>query len=112
VEYIIPREQIYRPGKGYLFQGSEYGDTPISFFWVQAEPGGGPPLHIHPYEEIFVVQEGHATIIVGDSTIEVDGGHIVIGPANVPHKFINSGDGLLRMVNIQPSKELIEQILE
>ena len=28
---------------------------------VNAPPGGGPNLHTHPYEEVFVVQEGHAT---------------------------------------------------
>jgi MFS family permease len=39
----------------------EHGGISISFFWVQAAPGNGPRLHKHPYEEIFVIQEGHAT---------------------------------------------------
>jgi|SRR6266536_1201716 len=107
--YIIPKEQLLN---GNLFQGSEYGDIPISFFWVQAAPGKGPRLHVHPYEEIFVIQEGHATITLGESTLEVDAGTIVIGPAGVPHKFINSGEGLLRTINIHPSKEVIQQWLE
>lgn len=106
---IIPKEQLQN---GYLFQGGEYGGIPISFFWVQASPGKGPRLHKHPYEEIFVVLEGHATFTVGDNTIEVDGGHIVIGPANVPHKFINSGEGTLRQITIHPNKEVITEWLE
>ncbi len=52
---IIPKEQLLN---GNLFQGSDYGGVPISFFWVQASPGKGPRLHVHPYEEIFVIQEG------------------------------------------------------
>ena len=106
--YIISREQL----PGHLFQGGEHGGIPISFFWVQSSPGKGPRLHKHPYEEIFVILEGHATFIVGGHTIEVDGGHVVIGPAGVPHKFINAGEGTLRMINIQPSTEVITERLE
>jgi mannose-6-phosphate isomerase-like protein (cupin superfamily) len=86
-----------------VFQGGEHGGVPISFFWVHASPGKGPRLHKHPYEEIFVILEGHATFTVGDHTIEVDGGQMLIGPASVPHKFVNSGEGMLRQINIHPS---------
>jgi mannose-6-phosphate isomerase-like protein (cupin superfamily) len=110
---IIPIEKLQMLGtETHLFQGGEYGDIPISFFLVSASPGDGPKLHKHPYAEVFVVQEGQATITIGDSTIKVEEGHIAIGPANVPHKFINSGKGLLQMVNIHPSKEVIQQRLE
>ena len=108
MEDVISREQL----PGHLFQGGEHGGIPISFFWVQASPGQGPRLHKHPYEEIFVVQEGHATFTVGDSTIAVDSGHVVIGPAGVPHKFINSGETMLRQITIHPSKEVITEWLE
>ncbi|HET8846837.1 MAG TPA: cupin domain-containing protein [Ktedonobacteraceae bacterium] len=106
---IIPKEELLN---GTLFQGGEHGDIPISFFWVHAKPGSGPALHVHPYEEIFVVQEGHVTFTVGDEVLEVDQGNIVIGPARVPHKFVNSGSEILRMVNIHPGKEVIQQWLE
>jgi mannose-6-phosphate isomerase-like protein (cupin superfamily) len=108
VEYVISREQL----PDHVFQGGEHGGIPISFFWVQASPGKGPKLHKHPYEEIFVILEGHATFTVGGHTIEVDGGHVVIGSAGVPHKFINAGEGTLRMINIQPSTEVITEWLE
>ena len=107
--YIIPKEQL---SNEILFQGAKYGDLPISFFWVESAPGGGPGLHVHPYAEIFVVQEGHATFTLGDTTLEVEGGNVVIGPANVPHKFINSGTGRLRMMNIHPGPQVIQQWLE
>ena len=65
MENVIAREQL--PGQ--LFQGGEHGGIPISFFWVQSSPGGGPRLHKHPYEEIFVILEGHATVTIGESTL-------------------------------------------
>jgi mannose-6-phosphate isomerase-like protein (cupin superfamily) len=90
MNYIISQEQLHRDGKqSYLFQGGEHGGIPISFFWVQSPPGSGPRLHKHPYAEVFVIQEGHATFTVGESTLVVESGHIVIGPAGVPHKFLN-----------------------
>ncbi|MGI8687980.1 MAG: cupin domain-containing protein [Thermomicrobiales bacterium] len=106
---IISREQLLN---GNLFQGGTYGGVPISFFWMQLAPGEGPNLHVHPYEEVFVIQEGHATFTLGESTVEVDAGNIVIGPAGVPHKFINSGKGLLRTINIHPSPGTIGKGLE
>jgi hypothetical protein len=37
------------------FQGFRHG-AGISFIVVEAPQGGGPRLHRHPYEEVFVVQ--------------------------------------------------------
>ena len=47
--------------------------------------------------------EGEATFTVGEDTMEVSAGQIVVAPANVPHKFVNSGNGPLRQVDIHPS---------
>jgi mannose-6-phosphate isomerase-like protein (cupin superfamily) len=101
---IIPKEQLLN---GILFQGKDYGSIPISFYWMQLPPDEGPRLHFHPYAEIFVVLEGQATFIVGESTVEVTAGNIVIGPANVPHKFSKAGEGILRIVTIHPSPKTI-----
>src|SRR5207237_10461023 len=97
---IIPKEQLLN---GNLFQGGAYGGVPISFFWMQLAPGEGPRLHVHPYEEIFVIQEGHATFTLGENTLEVDAGAIVTGAAGVPHGFISSGERLLRPLLIHRS---------
>jgi mannose-6-phosphate isomerase-like protein (cupin superfamily) len=35
-------------------------------------------LHRHPYAEVFLVQEGNATFTVGEDTIDVTGGQIVV----------------------------------
>jgi mannose-6-phosphate isomerase-like protein (cupin superfamily) len=101
---IISKEQLQN---GNLFQGDAYGGVPISFFWMQLPPDEGPKLHFHPYDEIFIILEGRDTFTVGDQTIEVEGGNIVIGPANVPHKFTSSGEGTLRAITIHPSPHTI-----
>ena len=83
----------------------------VSFFLIDLGPGDGPPLHVHPYEEIFIVQQGTAAFSVGDESVEVSAGQIVIGPAHVPHTFVNSGDTQLHTVNIHPSPRMITEWL-
>jgi len=96
-----------------VFEGVQYGDTNVSFLLINdAPPGSGPSLHSHPYEEIFVIQAGQATFTVGDATIEATGGQIVIAPAGIPHKFVNSGKTLLQSINIHPSSRMITEWLE
>jgi mannose-6-phosphate isomerase-like protein (cupin superfamily) len=104
---IISQHELPLDGFAREFEGHGYGGTSVSFIIVEARPGAGPKLHSHPYEEIFIVQEGTATFTVGDATIEAAAGQIVIAPADVPHKFVNSGAGTLRQVDIHASPHFI-----
>jgi len=105
--FVINKVELPSSEIGWEFEGSQYGDTNVSFLLIDASPGSGPQLHSHPYEEIFVVQEGQATFTVGEATIEATDGQIVIVPAGVPHKFVNSGTGSLRQIDIHPSPRMI-----
>jgi mannose-6-phosphate isomerase-like protein (cupin superfamily) len=109
---IIAKETIHLRETTYLFQGEEHGEVPVSFFWLHTLPGRGPVLHLHPYKEIFVMQQGQATFTIGDETLEVHGGQIVVAPANTPHKFRNSGAEPLLMISIHLNKCVIQQKLE
>jgi quercetin dioxygenase-like cupin family protein len=82
------------------FVGEEHGNVPFSIILVHAPPGAGPRLHRHPYAEVFVVEAGEARFQLGDDTMVVRGGQIVVGPANVPHGFTNTGTGELRLAAI------------
>jgi mannose-6-phosphate isomerase-like protein (cupin superfamily) len=93
------------------FQGYHH-DAGISFIVVDAPPESGPRLHRHPYEEVFVVQEGSATFTAGDEVVEVNGGQVVVVEAGVPHKFVNTGAGPLRQVDIHASERFITEWLE
>jgi mannose-6-phosphate isomerase-like protein (cupin superfamily) len=104
---IISKEELPFDGFTWEFEGYHYGDTNVSFILIEAQPGEGPKLHSHPYEEVFIVQQGQATFTVGTDTIEATTGQILIAPAGMPHKFVNSGTGTLRQVDIHASPRFI-----
>jgi mannose-6-phosphate isomerase-like protein (cupin superfamily) len=56
--------------------------------------------------------EGAATITVGDDTREMKSGGIVVIPANTPHRFVNSGETLLRQIDIHASPQFIQTNLQ
>ena len=100
-------EQLPFVGMSYEFVGEKQG-VPFSAYIVKAEPRQGPPLHTHPYVEVAFTLEGCATITVGDKKREVKAGGIVVIPANTPHRFVNSGDTLLRQIDIHGSPKFIQ----
>jgi len=59
-----------------------------------------------------VVQEGELTFTVGDETIEATGGRIVIVPSGALHKFVNSGTGRAKHIDIHTSRRMIIDWLE
>jgi mannose-6-phosphate isomerase-like protein (cupin superfamily) len=82
------------------FEGVAFGDVPVAFFVSETPPGGGPALHLHPYAEVFVVTDGTLQFVVGDETLSVSGGTIVVVPAGVAHKFTNTGAEIAAHVDI------------
>src|SRR5436305_6811324 len=70
--------------------------------------GEGPTLHVHPYDEIFMITEGRARFTVGDRTIDAEAGDVVLGPANIPHGYQNLGPGRLHLLDIQLSPEWLQ----
>jgi len=113
VNYIVlNRDELPHDGNTYEFEGTQYQDTEVSFIWVDMPPGGTIRLHKHPYKEIFIIQEGVATFTVGSATLEAHAGQIVIVPADVPHKFMNSSDKQLRQIDIHVNKQFITYWLE
>jgi quercetin dioxygenase-like cupin family protein len=109
---IINRDELARSGGTYELEGYLHGDTSISVILVDMVPGEGPKLHKHPYAEMFILQEGRATYTVGADTFEAQAGQIAIVPAGVPHKFVNSGAGRLKQVDIHYSPRFITEWLE
>ena len=100
-------EQLPSFGMSYEFAGETQG-APISAYIVNAKPGQGPPLHTHPYVEVVFTLEGCATITVGTEEREVKAGGIVVIPANTPHRFVNSGETILRQIDIHASPTFIQ----
>jgi mannose-6-phosphate isomerase-like protein (cupin superfamily) len=99
-----------RAPNNFLFQGEAYGAS-VSAFIVEFAPGGGPPLHRHPYEEVFIIQEGHASFTVAGEPVEVGAGTVLVVPGMTPHRFVNASDGPLKLVSIHPRPRIEMEVL-
>jgi mannose-6-phosphate isomerase-like protein (cupin superfamily) len=94
-------------------QGHQIGGLPYSVIIVDfPEPGMGPRLHRHPYAELFITMGGEALLTVGDERLTVRAGEMIIAPANTPHKFVSTGDGPLRQIDIHASDRFSTEWLE
>jgi len=93
------------------FVGADHG-AGVTLLLVDAAPGEGPRLHRHPYEEIFIVQEGEATFRSDHGECVVRAGEIVVIPAREPHAFTNTGAGRLRQIDIHASPRFETEWLE
>jgi mannose-6-phosphate isomerase-like protein (cupin superfamily) len=109
---VLQRDELPYDGNTYEFQGVHHQATNVSFIWVDMPPGGTIRLHKHPYEEIFIIQEGMATFIVGSTTLDAHGGQVIIVPADVPHKFMNLSDKQLKQIDIHVNKQFVTHWLE
>jgi mannose-6-phosphate isomerase-like protein (cupin superfamily) len=92
-------------------EGAIHGAT-VSLILDHSEPGQGPRLHRHPYDETWVVVEGNLTFLAGDKRQLVGPGDIVIVFPGVPHKFTNHGPGPCNLVCIHASPTIIGEWLE
>ena len=97
--------------KGY-FQGDDIGTGVTVLFFVTEELGVGPRWHVHPYDEIFIIREGNALFTIGDKKIAAKTGDILLGPANIPHKFHNLGPGILETTDIHLSDRWVQTDME
>ena len=99
------------PWHGY-FEGQQLntGITVLNF--TQAHIGDGASLHVHEYDEIFIIRRGHALFTVGGERIEAGPGDVVFGPAHIPHKFKNIGPGALETTDIHLSDRWVQVDVE
>lgn len=108
---VIPLDDLEHTKHAHELVGADYGDVPFCVILVHSQPGVGPKLHRHPYAEVFIVEAGQATFRVGDDTIVVDEGHVVVSPAGESHGFVNTGPGELRLVAIHGAPRFITEWL-
>jgi mannose-6-phosphate isomerase-like protein (cupin superfamily) len=99
-------------GNSSQFEGCRYGGVAVSLFFFDGPPGSGPRLHRHPYPELFLLQTGEATFVVGDAQFTAIAGQIVVAPAGIPHKFTNTGAGRITSIDIHLSDHFIIEWLE
>jgi quercetin dioxygenase-like cupin family protein len=63
-------------------------------------PGGGPPPHLHDFEESFTVLDGEIEATFRGKKTVVKVGETVSIPANAPHSFTNASSQPARLLCI------------
>lgn len=99
------------PWRG-VVEGAALGGALTVLTYGTDTVGAGPRLHVHPYDETFIVIEGRARFFIGDTTLDADAGDVLLGPAGVPHRFENLGPGRLQTIDIHHSPRWIQTDLE
>lgn len=92
-------------------KGEHYGAS-ITLILDHSEPGKGPRLHRHPYDETWVVIEGNVTFEVDGTSQQAGPDDIVIVPPGAAHKFTSNGPGRSNLVCIHASPTTITEWLE
>ena len=92
-------------------RGADHGAT-ICLILDESEPGRGPRLHRHAYDETWVVIEGNLTFHAGEEQLQAGPGDIVIVPPGEPHKFTNDGPGRSKLVCIHANPTFVTEWLE
>jgi mannose-6-phosphate isomerase-like protein (cupin superfamily) len=107
---VIKVEDLPSGENSSVFHGHEHRAS-ICFFLSHNKPGTGPDLHRHPYEEVFIVQEGDVLFTLGEEEIEAGPGDLIVVPPNTPHKFFSRGE-THRQISIHPVPKMETEWLE
>ena len=68
-----------------LARGDETGAGEA--FIQEGPPGMGPPPHVHPWDEAYLMLEGEMDVLLGDRQLHLTPGMFVYVPANTVHNF-------------------------
>ncbi len=86
-------------------EGQYYGWDSSTVQVTSMGPGNGPPLHMHPVEEMFVLIEGECSFVIGAETLALKAPAVVRVPPHTPHSPTTLGSGRNVMVDFFPSSK-------
>ncbi len=117
VQYRIGQDELVQRSFGAgvsarLFHGSEYGLADISLMFGEVHPGSSVALHRHDYEELFVIHQGEADFFIGDDKVSAHAGDLILIPSGAPHRFVNTGDEILRQTAVHAASGVVIEWLE
>jgi quercetin dioxygenase-like cupin family protein len=107
----VRQENLPFVGSSHEFVGADQGDTNVSVFLFQGQPGSGPGPHRHPYDEIQFIREGRGMWTVNGKTFEAGPGDIFVIKAGEIHSFKAIGDSPLIQVDVHLSPRFIQENL-
>lgn len=87
--------------------GSDTENDLAVFEQTGLTPNGGPPLHIHPFQdEWFYVIEGEYLFQVGADKYQMTSGDTIFLPRNVKHAFIQLSENGKMIVSYLPAGKM------
>lgn len=87
--------------------GSDTENALAVFEQTGLTPNGGPPLHIHPFQdEWFYVIEGEYLFQVGDKKYQMKSGDTIFLPRDVQHAFIQLTEKGKMIVSYLPAGKM------
>lgn len=87
--------------------GSDTDNDLAVFEQTGLTPKGGPPLHIHPFQdEWFYVVKGEYLFQVGDDKFEMKAGDTIFLPRKVQHAFIQLSENGKMIVSYLPAGKM------
>ena len=72
----------------------------------ELQPGGHTPLHTHPQEHEVFVLEGEGTFVFEGQELPFCAEYVIYVPPNKEHRFMNTGESVLRMLCIIPTSSV------
>ncbi len=92
-----------------MLHGDELGLGDLSLLFSYNPPDGGPRVHRHSYIEIFVIQQGSGTYVIGNDVFEAGEGDIVVVPSGLPHTFKASNAKTLKHIAIHQAAHSVSE---
>lgn len=71
---------------------------------IELKPGEALKKHITPVDVFFYVLEGKGVVEIGDETQEISKDMLIESPAKIPHRLVNPGDGIFRVLVVKVPK--------
>ena len=75
-------------------------------------PGTVIPLHTHNVEETVMLLEGEATAVIDGKPYHLVAGDVTWVPAEVPHHFLNRGQGQMRIYWVYDGRDVLRTLIE
>ncbi len=79
------------------------GATEVSVVRQEQEPGGFNPPHMHDREEVMLIRQGVVTVTVGEESVQLAPGDLLVVPAHTLHQVRNAGDTTGEWLYLSPT---------
>ncbi len=72
---------------------------------IELKPGEALKKHITPTDVFFYILEGKGIVEIGDEQQDVSRDMLIESPAKIPHRLLNPGDGIFRVLVVKVPRQ-------